>query len=68
MLIIMLNLSAINRYQILHNQNTMFFIGLIAKDISSNLPINKGNIFISFTPAYSDGVYDHGSVINWDYS
>ncbi|WP_305842809.1 hypothetical protein [Photobacterium leiognathi] len=44
----------------------MFFIGLIAKDISSNLPINKGNIFISFTPAYSDGVYDHGSVINWD--
>ncbi|WP_318491107.1 hypothetical protein [Photobacterium leiognathi] len=60
---VLIELTAPNYYS---QQNIVFLMELIAKDISSNLPVNKGNIFISFTPAYSDGVYDHGSVINWD--
>ncbi|WP_299018005.1 hypothetical protein [uncultured Photobacterium sp.] len=39
---------------------------LIANTIAEQLPIAKKNIFINFTPAYSDGVYDEGHVVEWD--
>ncbi|MEJ2766359.1 hypothetical protein VV869_20600 [Photobacterium sp. MCCC 1A19761] len=39
---------------------------LIAHTISEQIPIEKNNIFINFTPAYSDGVYDEGHVVEWD--
>ncbi|WP_064607696.1 hypothetical protein [Photobacterium sp. J15] len=39
---------------------------LIANTIAGSIPISKENIFINFTPAYSDGVYDEGHVIEWD--
>lgn len=39
---------------------------LIAHTIAEQVPIAKSNIFINFTPAYSDGVYDEGHVVEWD--
>ncbi|MCW8328537.1 hypothetical protein MD588_06925 [Photobacterium sp. SDRW27] len=39
---------------------------LIANTIAEQVPIAKNNIFINFTPAYSDGVYDEGHVVEWD--
>lgn len=39
---------------------------LIAQTIAAQVPIEKNNIFINFTPAYSDGVYDEGHVVEWD--
>ncbi|UTV29741.1 hypothetical protein [Photobacterium atrarenae] len=39
---------------------------LIAHTIAEQVPVEKNNIFINFTPAYSDGVYDEGHVVEWD--
>ncbi|MGF1728112.1 hypothetical protein [Photobacterium kasasachensis] len=39
---------------------------LIAHTIAEQVPIAKNNIFINFTPAYSDGVYDEGHIVEWD--
>lgn len=39
---------------------------LIAHTIAEQVPIEKNNIFINFTPAYSDGVYDEGHIVEWD--
>lgn len=39
---------------------------LIANTIAEQVPVAKSNIFINFTPAYSDGVYDEGHVVEWE--
>ncbi|MGF1684451.1 hypothetical protein [Photobacterium minamisatsumaniensis] len=39
---------------------------LIADSIAKQLPVAKSNIFINYSPAYSDGVYDEGHVVEWD--
>ncbi|KLV10611.1 hypothetical protein [Photobacterium ganghwense] len=39
---------------------------LIAESLSEQLPIDKSNIFINYSPAYSDGVFDEGHVVEWD--
>lgn len=44
----------------------MAMLELIANTIAEQLPIEKNNIFINYTPAYSDGVYDEGHVVEWD--
>ncbi|MDX1302237.1 hypothetical protein [Photobacterium sp.] len=39
---------------------------LIANTVAELVPIAKNNIFINYTPAYSDGVYGDGHVVEWD--
>ncbi|PSW20674.1 hypothetical protein C9I98_07455 [Photobacterium sanctipauli] len=39
---------------------------LIADTLASQLPVSKRNIFINYSPAYSDGVYDEGHVVEWE--
>ncbi|KKD00407.1 MULTISPECIES: hypothetical protein [Photobacterium] len=39
---------------------------LIATSLSRTLPVAQNNIFINYTPAYSDGVYDDGHVVEWE--
>ncbi|MBC7005542.1 hypothetical protein BIZ37_23575 [Photobacterium sp. BZF1] len=39
---------------------------VIANTLADVLPVAKENIFINFSPAYSDGVYDSGHVVEWD--
>ncbi|GHA31008.1 hypothetical protein ACFFLZ_04125 [Photobacterium aphoticum] len=39
---------------------------LIASTLSEQLPVDKRNVFINYSPAYSDGVYDEGHVVEWD--
>ncbi|KLV03601.1 hypothetical protein ABT56_18560 [Photobacterium aquae] len=39
---------------------------VIASSLAEQLPIAKSNIFITFSPAYSDGVYDEGHVVEWE--
>lgn len=39
---------------------------LIANTIAEQVPVAKSNIFINYIPAYSDGVYDEGQVVEWD--
>ncbi|MCG3863760.1 MULTISPECIES: hypothetical protein [unclassified Photobacterium] len=60
---VLIELVAPNYYS---HENIIFLMELIAVDISSNLPIHQNNVFISYTPAYSDGIYDQGHVINWE--
>jgi phenylpyruvate tautomerase PptA (4-oxalocrotonate tautomerase family) len=47
-------------------QQIMAMLELIANTISEHVPIAKNNIFINYTPAYSDGVYDEGHIVEWD--
>ncbi|PSW05135.1 hypothetical protein [Photobacterium lipolyticum] len=44
----------------------MAMLELIANTLAELVPIAKNNIFINYTPAYSDGVYDEGHVVEWD--
>ncbi|EAR54671.1 hypothetical protein SKA34_10023 [Photobacterium sp. SKA34] len=60
---VLIELIAPNYYS---HENIKFLMELIATDISLNLPINRNNIFISYTPAYSEGIYDQGHVVNWE--
>ncbi|GAB6261328.1 4-oxalocrotonate tautomerase family protein [Photobacterium sp. CCB-ST2H9] len=39
---------------------------LIAGNLSKSLPVAQNNIFINYIPAYSDGVYDDGHVVEWE--
>ncbi|AJR06325.1 hypothetical protein C9J03_13520 [Photobacterium gaetbulicola] len=39
---------------------------VIADTLADILPVAKENIFINFSPAYSDGIYDAGHVVEWD--
>ncbi|OZS41671.1 hypothetical protein [Photobacterium sanguinicancri] len=47
-------------------QQIASMLELIANTLAEQVPIAKNNIFINFTPAYSDGVYDCGQVVEWD--
>ncbi|MGF1787665.1 hypothetical protein L4D00_17875 [Photobacterium swingsii] len=47
-------------------QQIASILELIASTLIEQVPVAKNNIFINFTPAYSDGVYDSGQVVEWD--
>ncbi|MGF1687239.1 hypothetical protein L4C36_11185 [Photobacterium japonica] len=38
---------------------------LIASTLVEQLPVDKRNVFINYSPAYSDGVFDEGHIVEW---
>ena len=38
---------------------------LIASTLAEQLPVDKRNVFINYSPAYSDGVFDEGHIVAW---